>query len=92
MEEFELAHEDRERVSLKSFLDVSFHALAILRSIFRHCDQLRHEAVDDYCVIALAAHFEGHADVRGDPNAVNRIVVLNHNDMHFDPCLRRSLN
>lgn len=90
----EFADEDeddpRRFVSGSSFLDVECHWQAILRSLFLHnrsgrstqCD------VEEYCVVALDGNRPGHGVVLGNVNAPNRLVVVNWDDVHFDPCLR----
>ena len=80
----------RADVTHSSFLDVESHWRSILESIFRHntsgipavCN------IGDYCVIALDATNPGNGNVNGNLAAPYRLVVLNSNDVHFDPCLR----
>ena len=87
--EFARATGDRARVGVANYLDVEAHWRSILRSLFRHnvsglpatCN------VDDFCVIALSANNVGHGSVEGTMGAPRTLVVLNHSDQHFDPCL-----
>ena len=79
----------RSLVAYSSYLDVECHWQAILRSLFKHntsgepttCDTTR------YCIVALYANRPGHGVVLGNLNAAHRLVVINWNDTHFDPCL-----
>ena len=79
----------RAKVTATSYLDVDSHWQAILHSLFRHNLEGHQPVCDilDYCVVALAAERPGHGVVLGDINAPHRLVVLNHHDVHFDPCL-----
>ena len=79
----------RARVTNASFLDVESHLRAIVQSIFKHhiLDLPRECNLDDYCIIALDATNPANGNVNGNLNAPYRLVVLNTNDTHFDPCL-----
>ena len=80
----------RARVTHTSYLDVGSHWQDILQSLFRHNTDGRPPDCDprEYCVIALCIDRPDHGTVLGDITAPNLLVVLNHHDMHFDPCLR----
>ena len=79
----------RARVTHTSFLDVETHWRAILHCLFKHntsgapaqCD------ITQFCVIALDATNPGNGNVNGNLYASYRLVVMNKNDTHFDPCL-----
>ena len=62
---------------------------AILRSLFRHnvSDLPADVDLGLYCVVALAADREDYGVVVGNVRAPHRLVVLNHSDIHFNPCL-----
>ena len=80
----------RGRVTEDSYLGVEEHARAILRSLFRHTSSDLLPVVDlgEYCVVALAADRENHGIVIGNVRAPHRLVLFNHADVHFNPCLR----
>ena len=82
----------RGRVTQDSYLDAEDHGRAILRSLFRHnCSGLPSEVdLDNYCVVAFPFHSENNGVVVGNVRAPFRLVVANHNDVHFNPCLRLS--
>ena len=79
----------RARVTQDSYLDVVEHGRAILRSLFRHnvSDLPTDVDLGLYCVVALAADREDYGVVVGNVRAPHRLVVLNHGDIHFNPCL-----
>ena len=76
-------------MAMHSYLDVGAHGRSIVRSLFRHntnnlpllCD------IDDFYVVALSADNVGHGTTVGRRGAPYTLVVLNHHDMHFDPCI-----
>ena len=80
----------RRRVTYASYLDIDCHWKAILQSLFRHnrsnyptsCD------LSKFCIVALDGYRPGHGVVLGDKDAVNRLVIINWGDVHFDPCHR----
>ena len=80
----------RACVTKDSYLDVEEHGRAILRSLFRHSKSALPSGVDlgEYCIVALAADRENHGVVVGNVRAPHRLVVFNHMDVHFNPCLR----
>ena len=82
--------EGRARVTQDSYLDAEDHGRAIIRSLFRHNISGLPTAVnlEDYCVVALAFHRENHGVVVGNVRARHRLIVFNHGDVHFNPCLR----
>ena len=82
---------ERRLVSRTSFLDIGYHWEAIMRSLLRHNTSHRSTAFnpEEYCIVGLDGNRPGHGVVFGRRNAPNRLVVVNWNDMHFDPCLRR---
>ena len=79
----------RARVAMHSYLDVEAHGRSIVRSLFFHntnnlpptCN------VDDFYIVALSANNIGHGTTVGRRGAPYTLVVLNHHDMHFDPCI-----
>ena len=81
----------RAVVTRNSFLDLDSHWQALLCSLFRH--NTRGDALtcnlQDFCVISLCHENANNGNVVGNLNAPNRLVVMNHNDMHFNPCLPR---
>ena len=81
----------REQVTHTSYLDIESHWRAILQSIFKHntSNSPRECDLDEYCIIALYATNEGHGWTNDNLNARYRLVVLNTDDIHFDPCLRK---
>ena len=89
--EFGNSADPRQRVTCNNYLDVESHWKAIVLSLFRHSRSYTQITtnVDDYCVVALYGTREGHGVVLGNVHAVNRLVVVNWSDMHFDPCLLR---
>ena len=80
----------RACVTEDSYLDVEEHGPAILRSLFRHSrsDLPSGSDLGEYCIVALAANRENHGVVVGNVRASHRLVVFNHMDVHFNPCLR----
>lgn len=81
----------RRNVTRDSYLDVEFHWEAILRSLFRHntSGEPRECDLSMYCVIALYGNRpDAGGIVLGNRRAPSRLVVVNWNDVHFDPCLR----
>ena len=80
---------DRARVTNTSYLDVENHAQAIIRSLYRHniSGQQPECNIPDFCVIALDATHEGNGSVVGQLSAPYHLVLVNTNDVHFDPCL-----
>ena len=86
----ESAGPDRRRlVTHASYLDVESHWEAIVRSLFRHdtSGHVRTEDMTEYCVVALYGDRPGHGVVLGSLHAINRLVIINWGDVHFDPCL-----
>ena len=82
--------ERRRRVTQGSYLDIASHWRAILESLFLHDTSGRviSHNLDDYCVIALYGTQEGHGAVEGNlRRAKHRLVIVNTEDRHFDPCL-----
>ena len=81
----------RQRVTFSSYLDVESHWRAIVASLLRHSGSHTQitTQVDDYCMVALYGTREGHGVVLGNAHAVNRLVVVNWSNTHFDPCLLR---
>ena len=86
--EFAGAADDRARVGATTYLDVGAHWRSILRSLFRHevTGLTVTWSVDDFRVIALSANNAGHGTPEGHRDAPRTLVVLNHGDVHFDPC------
>ena len=80
-----------QRVTFSSYLDVESHWRAIVASLLRHSGSHTQitTQVDDYCMVALYGTREGHGVVLGNVHAVNRLVVVNWSNTHFDPCLLR---
>ena len=76
-------------VTTNSYLDVESHWAAIVKSLFfrNTSGELTTCGVDFYCVIALSHEREGHGSVEGRRAANWKLVVMNYNDVHFDPCL-----
>ena len=80
----------RRRVTDSSYLDVTEHWETILDSLFNNNTAGAHRrrlTISDYCVIALYSNRVGHGVVAGNVNARYQLVVLNHGDINFDPCL-----
>ena len=82
----------RAKVTLMSYLDVDSHWETIIASLFRHNKNGLPVHVDlgTFCVVALDRHRCDHGVVLGGSNSthVERIVVLNAGDIHFDPCIK----
>ena len=80
----------RARATINSYLDVESHWAAIVKSLFvrNTSGELTTCNVDFYCVIALSHEREGHGSVEGSRAANWKLVVMNYNDVHFDPCLQ----
>ena len=80
----------RAKVEHASYLDAEEHGRAIIRSLFRHNSSgLPSEVdLDNYCVVALPFHSQNNGVVVGNVRAPERLVVSNHSDVHFNPCLR----
>ena len=79
----------RACVTMHSYLDIEAHGSSIVRNLFLHNTNSRPPIcnVDDFYIVALSADNVGHGTTvgrRGDPFT---LVVLNHHDMHFDPCI-----
>ena len=81
----------RALVTETSYLDVAEHGQAIISNLFRNnlVNPIDNIDVDQFCIIALSATDCGHGVVVGRRDAPRRLVVLNHRDIHFDPCLPR---
>ena len=82
----------RARVTETSYLDVEEHGQHIITYLFRHnlLRPIQNIDLDQFCIIALSATDCNHGVVVGRRDARRRLVVLNHGDIHFDPCLPRS--
>ena len=78
----------RAKVTLNSYLDVEDHWRTILGSIFLHQTDGESDTFDteDYCVIGLYRQGDNGV-VLGNLSARYRLVVMNTDDVHFDPCL-----
>ena len=88
IEEFGSA-DGRAKVTGTSYLDIDSHWRSILRGLFEHnlSGLPHHCSLGSYCVIALDATNTDNGVVLGNLDAPIRLVVLNHSDVHFDPCL-----
>ena len=77
-------------VTTWSHLDAESHWKAILASLFRiHAEELATPRdPEQYCVVVLACHREGQGNFLGDAHAAHRLVVMNENNLHFEPCMR----
>lgn len=84
------AGDSRREVTQSSYLDVEMHWQEILCSLFRHNESGRPTSCDpdEYCIVALYGTKPGeHGTVVGRKDAPYRLVIINWNDNHFDPCL-----
>ena len=77
-------------VTARSHLDAESHWKAILVSLLRmHAGEIATSRdPEDYSVVVLACHREGQGDLLGDSQAPHRLVVMNEDNLHFEPCMR----
>ena len=89
----EKSNEPRYQVGETTYLDIRWHWKAILASLFKHSTSAPTTSLDvnDYRIIALStqgADRGAHGAVEGTFTARHTLVIVNEDDMHFDPCLR----
>ena len=77
----------RALVTHTSYLDVEHHWEAIVQSLLHLSGDLGIFDRNNYCVVALYGSSEGNGVVLGNRYAARRLVIVNWNDVHFDPCL-----
>lgn len=85
--------DQRLKVSERSFLDIENHWREILCSLFRHNRSGKSTKCDpnEYCILALYSSQTGrHGTVVGSSAAKYRLVIINWDDVHFDPCLQQN--
>jgi hypothetical protein len=80
----------RMKVARKTFLELEYHWLEVLRGIFRHADG--HEIPDNlgniFCVVGLYLDSPGHGLVVGNVAvSARRLVIGCQGFVHFVPCL-----
>ena len=82
---------DRAQVTHMSFLDIHSHWRAIIQSIIKHnTSNFSTECnLKEYCIIAIYATDIDQGWTNEQLTARYRLVVLNTDDIHFDPCLRK---
>ena len=74
-------------VTRTSYLDLDHHWQSILQAIFRHSSSGRAQWCNpnDFCIVGLYANNVGNGAPLG--TGARRLIVLNYDDIHFDPCL-----
>ena len=77
----------RALVTPDSYLDVEHHWETIVQSLLHLSGNPDIFDRNNYCLVALYGTNEGNGVVLGNPHAACRLVIINWNDVHFDPCL-----
>ena len=85
------AEDNQARVTANSYLDLESHWKVLLLALFEFntCGANRECDVDSFCIVSLKRGEEANGQVVGNIRAPNRIVVMNSENIHFDPCLPR---
>ena len=76
-----------ERVTANSYLEVTTHAMAIVRALFKHNRSNRPKDIDPYtfCVVGLSANAAStHGDFAGNVASQERLFVMNIGNCHFN--------